>query len=258
MLLVVLEDSGFPGYPNLKSKISMKYLSLLSFSLAVSAAFLISSEVGANVFRTTKRLSGFSPDGSHYIYLESYRDTGPEIPLALMQITNVRSNSCVENGCIKTEYGKDSAQLPIKAAEDDLLKRTLYLRQTLKLTYLKTGIRLPMIARFQEEDGTETVFAPLNNQGSILQVRLQQKYIPSVVRGGSDNVDRASLSLQITANYRKLSLGSLDNFRDTVLKYSIRELRLSPDKKAVIVLIDMTKTTFDGVLQTTLVQSFPI
>lgn len=236
----------------------MKCFSLLSCSLAVSATLLISSGVLANVFRTTKRISGFSPDGNHYIYLESYRDTGPEIPLALMQIVNVRSNSCVENGCLKTEYGKDSAEMPIKAAEDDLLKRTLSLRQTFKLTYLKTGISLPIIARFREEDGTETVFAPLNNQGSILQVRLQQKYVPSVVHGGSDNVDRASLRLQVTANYRKISLGSLDNFRDTVLKYSIRELRLSPNKKAVVALIDMTKTTFDGVLQTTLVQSFPI
>ena len=236
----------------------MKYFSSLFFILTTSAALLVSSGALANVFRTTQRLSGFSPDGSHYIHLESYRDTGPEIPLALMQIVDVRSNSCVEKGCIKTEYGKDSAQLPVKAAEDDLLKRTLYLRQTFKLTYLKTGIPLPIIARFKEEDGTETVFAPLNNQGSILQVRLQQKYVPSVVRGGSDNVDRAAMRLQVNANYRKLTLGSLDNFREAVLKYSIRELRLSPNKDGVVVLIDMTKTTFDGVLQTTLVQSFPI
>jgi predicted secreted protein len=236
----------------------MKRFSSLAFILTVSAALLVTSGALANVFRTTKRLAGFSPDGSHYIYLESYRDTGPEIPLALMQIVDVRTNSCVENGCVNTEYGKDSSQLPIKAAEDDLLKRTLFLRQTFKLTYLKVGIKLPTLAHFREEDGTETVFAPLNSRGSILQVRLQQKNIPSIVRGGSDNVDRASMSLQVTANYRKLTLGSLDNFREPVLKYSIRELRLSPNKDGVVVLIDMTKNTFDGVLQTTLVQSFPL
>lgn len=236
----------------------MKCLSLVSLSLAASATLFVSSGALANVFRTTQRLAGFSPDGSHYVYLESYRDTGPEVPLALMQIVNVRTNSCVENGCIKTEYGKDSSSLPIKAAENDLLKRSLYLRQTLKLTVPKVGIKLPIIARFKEENGTETVFASLNNQGSVVKLRLQQKYIPSVVHGGSDNVDRAAMQLQVTANYRKLTLGSLDNFREPVLKYSIRELRLSPNKDSVVVLIDMTKTTFDGVLQTTLVQSFPL
>jgi hypothetical protein len=66
------------------------------------------------------------------------------------------------------------------------------------------------------------------------------------------------MQLVINYKFRKLSLGDLENYREAVQKYSIREVRLSPDRRNVVVLIDMTKPTYEGVVQTTLVQSFPI
>jgi hypothetical protein len=76
--------------------------------------------------------------------------------------------------------------------------------------------------------------------------------------GGSIGVERASMRLVINYDYRQLTLGDLNNYRDAVKKYSIREVRLSPNRRNVVVLIDRTETTYEGVLQTTFVQSFPI
>jgi predicted secreted protein len=59
-------------------------------------------------------------------------------------------------------------------------------------------------------------------------------------------------------NYRQLTFGDLNNYREAVKKYSIREVRLSPNGDYLVVLIDMTQPTYDGVLQSTFVQSFPL
>jgi hypothetical protein len=66
------------------------------------------------------------------------------------------------------------------------------------------------------------------------------------------------MRLVINYNNRRLTIGDLNNYRDAVKKYSIREVRLSPNKRYVVVLMDMTQPTYEGVLQTTFVQSFPL
>jgi predicted secreted protein len=66
------------------------------------------------------------------------------------------------------------------------------------------------------------------------------------------------MRLVINYNNRKLTIGDLNNYREAVQKYSIREVRLSPNERNVVVLIDMTQPTYEGVLQTTFVQSFPL
>jgi hypothetical protein len=236
----------------------MKRSFLFSLSFAAIALFFLDSAGWATVFRTSRRLSGFSPDSRHYIYLESSRNSVTEVPTAQIQIVDVMTNSCVKNGCLKTEYDRSSSNLSNQAAEDDLLRRTLTLRQTLRLTQLKVGIVLPIISRSSKPDGTETVQVRVNNQKQPLQIRLQQKYIPSILSGGSSDVDRAAMQLVINYNNRRLTLGDLNNYRDVVTKYSIREVRLSPNGDNVVVLIDMTQPTYEGVLQTTFVQSFPI
>jgi hypothetical protein len=99
----------------------------------------------------------------------------------------------------------------------------------------------------------------LSNQKEPLQIRLEQKYIPSILspRGSSD-IERASMRLVINSKIGKMTIGDLNNYREAVKKYSIREVRLSPDGRKGVVLIDMTQPTYEGVLQTTFVQSFPI
>jgi predicted secreted protein len=66
------------------------------------------------------------------------------------------------------------------------------------------------------------------------------------------------MSLEITQNSRKRSLGSLNNFRDGVEGYSIREVRLSPNGRNLVVLLNKVEPTFEGALETTLVQGFPL
>jgi predicted secreted protein len=235
----------------------MKRFFLVTCSFAAFALFL-NSEVFATVFKASRRLSGFSPDSRHYIYLESSRNSVTEVPTAQLQIIDVTTNSCVRNGCLKTEYDRSSSSLSNQAAEYDLLKRTLDLRRMLRLTQLKVGLPLSVVSRSSKPDGTETVQVRLNNRSQPLQIRLQQKYLSSVLPGGYSQVERASMRLAITYNNRQLTLGDLNNYREAVKKYSIREVRLSPNGRNAVVLINMTQPTYEGVLQTTFVQGFPL
>jgi predicted secreted protein len=236
----------------------MKRFSLFSLAFAAIALLLLDLQGLATVFKTSRRLSGFSPDSGHYIYLESYRNSVTEVPTAQIQIVDVATNSCVRNGCLKTEYDRSSSNLSNRVAEDELLTRTLSLRQTFRLNQLKVGTVLPIASRSISPDSTETVQVRLNKQTQPLQITLQQRYVSSVLPGGSIGVERASMRLVINYDYRQLTLGDLNNYRDAVKKYSIREVRLSPNRRNVVVLIDRTETTYEGVLQTTFVQSFPI
>ena len=236
----------------------LKGFCLFSVSFAALTLCCLNSEGLATLFRTSKRLSGFSTDSRHYIYLESSRNSVTEVPTAQIQIVDVMTNSCVQDGCLKTEYDRSSSNLSNQAAENDLLKRTLPLRQALNLTQLKVGLQLPIISRSIKPDKSETVQYRLNNQKQPLQIRLQQKYLPPVSPGGYLGVERAAMRLVITYNYRQLTLGDLNNYREAVQKYSIRDVRLSPNRKNVVVLINMDQPTYEGLLQTTLVQSFPL
>lgn len=236
----------------------IKRFSLFSLVFVASTLFCLESSRLATVFKASRRLSGFSIDSRYYIYLESSRNSVTEVPSAHIQIIDVATNSCVRNGCLETEYDRSSSSVSNQSAENDLLRRTLPLRQTLKLSQLKVGIPLSIISRSTNSDGIETVRVRLTSQTEPLQIRLQQRYIPSLVSGGSSDVERAAMRLVINYNNRQLTIGDLNNYRDSVKKYSIREVRLSPNRRNVVVLIDQTQPTYEGVLQTTFVQSFPI
>ncbi|MCL1475343.1 DUF2259 domain-containing protein [Argonema antarcticum] len=236
----------------------MKYLlSLLSLGLAASATAIVTSEVWADVWRTTQRMAGFSRDSISYLYLESSRDTGAGIPKAQMQIVNVPSNSCVPNGCIATQYGESESQRSTKMAEDDLLARTRNLRQRLRLLSPNAGTKLNIISRSKSPDKSESVVTRLTN-GKSLQIRLEQRQIKSASQGGTAEIERGSMRLLITYNGRQRTIGSLNNFRERVISYSLREVYLSPNGRNAIVLLDLTQPTFEGVLQTTLVQGFTL
>lgn len=232
---------------------------LLALSLSATAFLLFDSQVLATIFKSSRRLAGFSTDSSHYIYLESSRNAVTEVPLAKIQIVNVATNSCERDGCIKTEYDRSSTNLTNQAAENSLLEKTLSLRQSLGLNRLKVGTQLPIVARKNKPDRSETIQVRLPKQKELMQIRLEQKYIPSILspRGTSD-IERASMRLVINNQSRQLTIGSLDNYREAVQKYSIREVRLSPNGKNIVVLLDMTQPTYEGLLQSTFVQSFPI
>ena len=237
----------------------IKHFSLFSLVFVASTLLCLESSRLATVFKASRRLSGFAIDSRYYIYLESSRNSVTEVPSAQIQIIDVATNSCVRNGCLETEYDRSSSSLSNQAAENDLLRRTLSLRQSVGLTRLKVGIKLPIISRKTKPDRSETVQVRLPNQKSPLQIRLEQKYIPSILspRGSSD-INRASMRLVINNNNSQLTIGNLDNYREAVKNYSIREIRLSPNERNVVVLIDMTQPAYEGVLQTTFVQSFPI
>ena len=81
----------------------MKHVTLVSLSV-VAIALVCSSEGLATVFRANRRLSGFSPDSRYYVYLESFQNPVTEVPTAKIQIIEVANNSCVRNGCLKTDY----------------------------------------------------------------------------------------------------------------------------------------------------------
>ncbi|XGV95496.1 MAG: DUF2259 domain-containing protein [Leptolyngbya sp. BL-A-14] len=195
-------------------------------------------------FRATPRMTGFSPDGSYFIYLESSQDTGAGIPKSALQLVKLDSNRCVADACVETHYSEKEAGMKMSEAESELLKQTWKVRQDLNLTPPVAGIDIPIASRSRAADGSETVTIRLNNRD--LQLRLQQKSTP----------DKASMQLGVTYDGQQRSLDSLNNFRDNVLDYSIRQVKLSPDGKRVAILITATKPTFEGTLGTTLVQGF--
>ncbi|NES18668.1 MAG: DUF2259 domain-containing protein [Symploca sp. SIO3E6] len=224
----------------------------------VASAFLLDAVGLATVFRTSRRMSGFSLDSKHYIYLESSRNQITEVPTAQIQIIDVANNSCVSNGCLKTEYDRSALNITNQAAEDDLLQKTVSLRQRLRLNRLKVGRNLPILVRSISSRNSDTVQVRLTEQTPPLQIQLQQRALPSNLSGGTSDVDRTSMRLVVDYQYRRLTIGKLNDYRDAVKKYAIREVRLSPNERNLVVLIDMTQPTYTGVLQTTLVQSFPI
>jgi len=236
----------------------MKRFSLFSILFLASAFLLLDSQVWATVLQMSRRLSGFSLDSNHYIYLESAQNPVTKVPTAKIQILNVDTNSCVSNGCLETDYDRSAANLSAKDAEDNLLSQTTQIRQNLGLNQLKLGRRLPNIYRSVEPEGTEIKKFLVSTQTEPLQIRLEQNYIPSVLSGGTSDVDRASMRLVINYNYRQLTLGKLNNYREAVRKYSIREVRLSPDGNSAVVLINANEATYNADLQTTLVYSFPL
>lgn len=236
----------------------MKRFFLFSLSWVAIASFLVEAAGSASIFTPSRRLSGFSADSRHYIYLESYRNSVTDVPTAQIQIVNVATNSCVRNGCVVTDYDRSSANLSNQAAENDLLQQTTRLRQNLRLNQLKVGRVLPIIARTTSPANSDIVQVRVNEQSPPLQISLQQRYLPPNSPGGNITLERASMRLVINYNNRQLTIGNLNNYRDAVRNYSIREVRLSPDGRNVVVLITMTRPTYEGVVRSTLVQSFPL
>ncbi len=209
-------------------------------------------------FRSTQRLAGFSATGSYFLYLESSRDTGAGIPRSNLQVVDLSTNDCVANGCRLTRYGEQDADRSLADAENDLLQQTQTLRQDLKLTQLAAGTVLPIQSRSRSADGTEVITVQAANREQPIQIRLSQKQIASPLRGGTAERDRAALQLEVTIGGQKRVLGSLDNYRDWVLDYSVREVRLAPNGTAIAILITATQPTFEGTLATTLVQGFEL
>jgi predicted secreted protein len=198
-------------------------------------------------------MAGFSTDGRHFLYLESSRDTGAGIPKSRLQVVNVAANACQPEACIATRYGESDANLPTQTAEESLLKQTWQVRQTLQLTPPVSGAELSIVARSRQPNGTELVTVRLKD-GDSLQLQLQQKRIASIHHGGTAVRDRAAMQLQVSRGGQSRLIGSLNDFRDDVLDYSIRGVKLSPDGKRVAILLTATTPTFEGTLATTLVQ----
>ena len=228
----------------------MKILPLISLGILASAAIAVAPEALASTWRAAHRMSGFSADSNYYLYLESSRDTGAGIPKAKLQIVQVAANSCIKNGCIQTQYGEPDSNKSTKMAEDDLLKKSWNSRETLKLTPPQGGTKLNIISRTPGANGSETVAVKVNT-AKPLQIRLEQRQ-----KNASAGKESAAMRLVINHNGRQRVLGSLNNFQDWVFSFSIREVRLSPNGRNVVVLVDKTERTFEGVLKTTVVQGF--
>lgn len=234
----------------------MKYRFLLSLGFLTSLAIFSARPIGAEPFSSSQRMAGFSADSEYYVYLESSRDTGAGIPTARLQLVDLSESVCVQNGCLETQYRESDSGLSLSDAENDLLRRTWSLRQSLQLTPPVAGMRLNILSRSRLPNDTEIVNLTVGDRP--LRLELQQRHIPSVLNGGTADLDRAAMRLAMSYNGQQQVLGSLTDFREGVMRYSIRSLYLAPDSDYVVVLITATEPTFEGVLETTVVQSFDL
>lgn len=208
-------------------------------------------------FQTQAHTIGFSADGKYFMHLESWRDTGAGIPNAAMQIVNLATNTCMAKGCVRTRFNESQAQQSTVVAETELMNQTQQLRQDLNLTAPVAGVTLPLLARSQAADGTEAMTVRLQNN-QPLQLTMKQKQVASVMSGGTAEKDQAAMQIEVKYEGKTRSLGSLDKMHDWVQEFAIREVRQSPDGKAIAILVTAAERTFEGSLGRTLVQGFTL
>jgi predicted secreted protein len=206
-------------------------------------------------FQTQAQTAGFSADGKYFMHLESWRDTGAGVPNAALQVVNLATNTCVTNGCLRTQFQESQASQSTAAAEQDLLSKTQPLRQDLNLTTPVAGIPLSIVSRSRGADGTESMTVRLRNN-QPLQLTLKQQQIASVMSGGTAEKDQAAMQIEINYGGKTRSLGSLDKMHDWVQEFSIREVRQSPDGKAIAILVTAAERSFEGTVGKTIVQGF--
>lgn len=197
-------------------------------------------------WRATERWAGFSPAGTHYLYLESSRDTGAGIPTSTLQLVDLAKNRCLANGCIQTHYRESDAPQSFQTGETSLLTTTTPIRQTWQLMELVPGQQLEVRSRSRSQDGGETVGLMLPS-GIPVEIQLQQRRV-------NQAMPQAALQLTIRHQGKTQVLGSLQALRPQVLDYSIRAVQLSPNGHHLAILVTELNPTFEGTLGTTVVQ----
>lgn len=207
--------------------------------------------------QANQTLNGFSIDSRHFIYLESWRDTGAGIPQATLQIINLTENTCVKQGCLQTNYGETDANLSLQTAEDHLLQQTQALRQTLNLTQPIAGTRLPILSKSRTPDGFETMTIQLNN-GQPLQIRLKQTKETAQLTEKTDEKDRTAIELTAIYQGKKYLISDPHQWHDWTVNFSLREVQQSPDGKQLAVLLTAEKRAFEGTLGKTAIQSLAL
>jgi predicted secreted protein len=206
-------------------------------------------------FWSIQRLSGFSADGRHYIHLESSRDTGAGIPKSVLQLVDVERNACNADLCLETRYGEHQSDWSIAQAELDLLRQTWPLRQTLQLANPTAGQTLTVVARSQEPQGTETWTLQTASLPHPITLRLRQQHRTVAYPDGHE-IPQTAMDLELEYQGQRQVMGSLEQPQAWVLHYALREVKLSPQGDRLVVLLNVTKPTFEGTLATTLVQGF--
>jgi predicted secreted protein len=208
-------------------------------------------------FQTQQRSAGFSPDGQHFLNLESWRDQGAGIPHAALQIVNLADNTCVASGCLRTQFTEAQAGQSIESAENNLLQKTQQLRQDLQLAAPTPGEPLPVISRSRTADGTESVTVRLQNN-QPLSLTLKQKRVLSGMAGGQAEKDQAAMQLEVRYAGKTQTLGSLDQMQDWMMDFSIREVRQAPTGDTIAILITGAERAFEGTLGRTIVQGIKL
>lgn len=230
---------------------------LLSQETTAPSVALMNQAENLPTQQTTQTLVGFSNDSHHFIYLESWRDTGAGVPHAALQVVNIATNTCIKAGCLQTNYGEEAADLSIQAAENKLLEDTHTLRQTLNLTNPIAGTRLLIVSKSQTQDGSETVTVQLRD-GKVLQLTLKQTSVISTLGGGTADKDRTAMSLTASHQGKVTLISNPEQWHDWTLGFSIRDVHQSPDGKAIVVLLTSEKRAFEGTLGRTVVQSLQL
>lgn len=197
-------------------------------------------------WRATEGLAGFSSAGTHYLYLESSRDTGAGVPTSTLQLVDLATNRCLPNSCLQTHYRESDAPRSLQDSEASLLATATQARQTGQLMELVPGQRLEVRSRSRTQDGQETVTFALPS-GIPVEIQLRQHRVPH-------DIPQAALQLTVRHQGKTQVLGSLQALRPQVLDYSLRAVHLAPDGQHLAIWVTALQPTFEGTLGTTWVQ----
>ncbi len=207
--------------------------------------------------KSIQRLSGFSADGRHYIHLESSRDTGAGIPKSTLQVVEMSADRAPDRPW-ETRYGEAQAGLSLAQAELALLQQTWTLRQSLQLATPQTGKTLKILSRSRDAQGTEILTFRRDSDAAPWELRLHQKQLSASLPADPTTQDQAALELELIHAGQRRVVGNLAQSQASVLDYSVREIKLSPQGDRVAILVTATQPTFEGALATTLVRGFEL
>ncbi|MDR2510321.1 MAG: DUF2259 domain-containing protein [Spirochaetaceae bacterium] len=184
---------------------------------------------------------GFSENGKYYAFAQYGVEESTLLPWAELYIVDVAANDFVKGGKLSYKHIKE-----IEAGQDGsgalyrLLTEHTALAGSYGINFLRQGIPLFIsLENGQKADGDSVEYRDFENDAAYT-ARLKP-----VIRGTAGSLTSSFIiSLErcvgsSTANY---TVGTPEIRRALVTTYTIKRVLISPDRKSMVFVIEMTKT----------------
>jgi hypothetical protein len=187
---------------------------------------------------------GFSSDSKYFVMTALSTADAAGVTSAKIMIINVATNKCVRGGCKRAS--KRVSEEDAHRTEEDVIEKDV-IEEVLKKTWLlRRKLQLTPLRGYWAKghfDGSST--AVYNYVHKKIRVHLLQKVNEAQMK--------ASMQLEVSMGNVKKTLDSLNNYRDSALKYQLDDsLFISPNEKcfAFLVKVHYPDGDYDFIVQT--------